>query len=172
MTLPTIETPRLVLRPFVDADAADVERLAGDIRIASTTVHIPHPYPVGGASPWIASLATAFARRERVVLAVTKDGAVAGAVGLSGLARADHDAELSYWIGVPFQGAGLATEASRALVAHAREHLGVERVHASCFHGNAASARVLVKLGMHHVSTTKDAIEKLGRRHDMDHYSF
>jgi len=41
---PIIQTDRLVLRPFTLADAPDVQRLAGDRDIASTTSNLPHPY--------------------------------------------------------------------------------------------------------------------------------
>ena len=46
---PTLETTRLVLRPFTLADASDVQRLAGARAIASTTLNIPHPYEDGMA---------------------------------------------------------------------------------------------------------------------------
>jgi RimJ/RimL family protein N-acetyltransferase len=46
------------------------------------------------------------------------------------------------------QGRGYATEASRALVAHAFEHYGVHRVYGRLEPRNEASARVLEKLGM------------------------
>ena len=48
-----IETARLRLRALDRADAPTIERLAGDWEIARYTAHIPHPYPPGGAMPWI-----------------------------------------------------------------------------------------------------------------------
>jgi hypothetical protein len=45
----TLETARLLLRPFTVADAPDVQRLAGEREIASTTLHVPHPYEDGMA---------------------------------------------------------------------------------------------------------------------------
>jgi len=37
-TVPTLETERLVLRPFALDDAADVKRLAGEWTVADTTL--------------------------------------------------------------------------------------------------------------------------------------
>jgi len=50
---PTLETTRLILRPFTVADAPDVQRLAGDREIASSTLNVPHPYEDGMAEQWI-----------------------------------------------------------------------------------------------------------------------
>lgn len=102
MPQPVLETDRLLLRPYVAADAADVQRLAGDRRIADTTANIPHPYPDGAAERWIAGLAPAFEEGSRVAFAVTLRGTgeLAGTIDLHAVSREHARAELGYWIAV------------------------------------------------------------------------
>lgn len=65
------------------------------------------------------------------------------------LFRSTPDAalEIGYWIGKPYWGQGLSTEAARAIIKEARETLGVEALLAGAFADNPASLRVLQKLG-------------------------
>ena len=53
MKQPNIETPNLILRPFTLSDSLVVAELAGDIRVAETTLNIPHPYRHDLAISWI-----------------------------------------------------------------------------------------------------------------------
>lgn len=72
------------------------------------------------------------------------------AVGMSGLLRRDTlpHPDLGYALLPEFEGQGLASEAGAAVLRHGFEVLGMERVLAIISSGNAASARVLEKLGM------------------------
>ncbi len=144
---PTLRTPRLLLRPFVAADAAAVHRAVAERDVAAMTASIPHPYPDGAALAWIEAQPAAFARGESVLFAVTlAERGVVGAVGLQ-LEAAHAKAELGYWIAKPLWGRGYATEAARAAVGHGFAALHLERIHARVMAANRASARVLEKLG-------------------------
>ena len=169
---PTIETPRLVLRPFVPADAPEVQRLAGDREVASTTLNIPHPYADGMAEAWIASHEPAFARGERLTLAVTgRDGGqLLGGISLRLVAR-DENAELGYWIGRPYWGRGICTEAAAALVAYGFETLGLHRIHASFLARNPASGRVMQKVGMTREGRLREHVKKWGVFEDLEKYA-
>jgi RimJ/RimL family protein N-acetyltransferase len=147
--LPTLTTARLVLRPFEAADAAGVQRFAGDKEVAATTINLPHPYPDGAAEMWINSHAALWEARERLTLAVTEraGGALVGAIGLD-LNAANRRAELGYWIGRPFWNRGYATEAGRAVVDYGFGPLGLHRIMARYLARNPASGRVMQKLGM------------------------
>ncbi len=118
-TRPTLRTERLILRPFEPADAPAVQRLAGDARIADTTLSIPHPYLDGMAEQWIGTHQERFDKGELVNFAITlrDSGELIGAIGLE-VRRSQNRAELGYWIGVPFWNRGYCTEAARAVLAH------------------------------------------------------
>ena len=149
MIRPTIETERLLLRPFGPADAPDAARLASEWDIAATTTNVPHPYSLGDAESWIAGHQAAWEGDAGVTFAVTlrESGALIGAISLR--IERDHErAELGYWIGVPYWGRGYATEAARATLDFGFDELGLNRVYARHMASNPASGRVMEKIGM------------------------
>jgi RimJ/RimL family protein N-acetyltransferase len=166
---PTLHTERLVLRPFVVADAPAVHALVAAREVADTTLNIPHPYPDGAAAEWIATHAAASAAGAAATYAVTESvrdqaglpaaGPLVGAVSLV-VDRRHDNAELGYWIGVPFWGKGYCTEAARAVVRYGFEVLGLHRVHAMHFARNPASGRVMQKLGMRLEGCRREHVRK------------
>ncbi|MGE0432309.1 MAG: GNAT family N-acetyltransferase [Planctomycetota bacterium] len=149
---PILETERLLLRPFALSDAPRVQLLAGDQAIADTTMNVPHPYDAGMAGKWIATHAGLFKAGKICELAIClRDGAEGGElVGALGLVIKPQleQAEIGYWVGVPYQRRGLCTEAVRAALAFAFDHIQVHRVQAQYIVRNPASARVMEKAGM------------------------
>src|SRR3954447_5787867 len=114
MPRPTITTARLVLRPFVPADAPAIQRLASDRAIAASTLLIPHPYPEGAAAEWIAGHDDT---SNNHIFAITlRDGGEAmGAIGLH--VDTNHDrAEIGYWRRGPHWHRGYGSEAAKAIV--------------------------------------------------------
>ena len=67
--------------------------------------------------------------------------------------RGPGEAELGYWVGVPFWGRGIATEAGKELIRHAFRDLGLTRIYCGYFEGNEKSKSVQKKCGFkpHHV---------------------
>lgn len=59
----------------------------------------------------------------------------------------EGNGELGYWIGEPFWGNGLVVEASRTLLRHAFDDLGLSNIFATFKTNNSQSRRVLEKLG-------------------------
>jgi [ribosomal protein S5]-alanine N-acetyltransferase len=171
--LPELLTERLVLRPFVLDDGRAVEQLAGARLIADTTLSIPHPYPTGGGAAWIATHAEAWNHGAGLALAVcSRDGAgvLLGAVSLQ-IAQAHRHGEIGYWIGVDHWGNGFATEAAIAVTTYAFRELGLHRVQGGHFTRNAASGRVLQKLGMQLEGVHRDAYYRWGKFEDVAVYA-
>lgn len=169
---PTLETPRLILRPFAPGDAPEVERLAGDRDIASTTINIPHPYPDGAAEQWIAGHQDAYARGEMATFAIVarESGRLVGAIGLV-IAAQHARAELGYWVGRPYWNRGYCTEAAREILRFAFQDLGLNRVQAAHFTRNPASGRVMQKLGMLREGTMRELFRKRDGFEDADGYA-
>ena len=166
MAQPKLATQRLLLRPFVFADARRIEVLAGDAQVAKGSVRLPHPYPPGLTMRWIASHETAWQTGNGVYYAVTgkESGELQGSVSLQLAERRLADGKmayvgtLGYWLGVPYWGAGRMSEAVMALLAFAFLELGVDRIEASHASDNPASGRVMQKCGL----------QPLGERFDPD----
>lgn len=165
---PTLETERLILRPFRLRDAEKVLELAGDKRIASTTLNVPHPYPEGGAEEWIATHEPLFLDGKIAVFAIIlkESGELIGSIGF-GTIDEGHQAELGYWVGVPYWNKGYCSEAGRAVLEYGFRDRGLNRIHACYLARNPASGRVLEKIGMVYEGTRRQHILKWGVFEDL-----
>jgi RimJ/RimL family protein N-acetyltransferase len=168
---PTLKTERLALRAFTLKDAPDVQRLAGEWEVARTLLSVPHPYEDGMAEEWISGQRPAFERGEGANFAVVlrERGELCGSIGLLINSR-DANAELGYWIGVPYWGQGYATEAAREVVRYGFEQLWLHRIYAGHFGNNPASGRVLRKIGMSYEGTRREHHRKRGEYEDRVEY--
>lgn len=140
-----ISTARLVLRRLVPGDASDVTRLVNDYSVAGNLARVPFPYREQLALDWIASAGEQADSGDAYHLAITRDGALVGCIGLT--LKRNALPEIGYWIGRKFWGQGLAREAGAALLDWAQAKLGVAEVEASALTDNLASQAVLRHLG-------------------------
>jgi RimJ/RimL family protein N-acetyltransferase len=170
-TQPTIITKRLVLRPLELADAGDIQRLAGDWDVASTTQNIPHPYPDGAAEQWIESTHSQYQRGAGVAFAITlREGEeLIGVISL-GIRSQPESAEIGYWVGKPYWNQGYATEAAMAMLDYGFNTLHLNRLYARHMSRNPASGKVMRKIGMQHEGRLRQHEKKWGRLEDMDYY--
>jgi RimJ/RimL family protein N-acetyltransferase len=146
---PTLDTPRLTLRPFAATDAPMVQRLAGARAVADTALNIPHPYPDGAAESFIAFTHAEYDAGDGATFAIVErdSGELVGACGIRITLRFAH-AEMGYWIAEHAWGRGYATEAAGAVLRYAFTQRGLHRVFAHHLTRNPSSGRVLQKLGM------------------------
>lgn len=143
-----IETKRLILRPWEEADAEECFRYAKD----------PLVGPVAG---WPVHTSVENSRQvirevlmvpETYAIVLKENGLPIGSIGLhsNDLAQKADELELGYWLGVPYWGQGLVPEAAEALLRHAFEDLTLARVWCAYYEGNEKSKRVQEKLGFQH----------------------
>ena len=142
----SLETERLLLRPPGPEDAAFFTACLSDYDIAKNLSSVPYPYTEDDAKAFIERVATARAMGEGWCFTVVAKAA-STPVGACGLHLKDGLYELGYWIAKPYWGRGFATEAARRVLAFGFGTVRAERVEAGWFHDNAASGRVLAKLG-------------------------
>jgi ribosomal-protein-alanine N-acetyltransferase len=138
-----IETQRLTLRRFTSSDGLAIHRYMGD---PTVTRWLPEGLlNKAGAQAFADRNA---GRRPRAIAIVERaSGELVGHMAFHPwFVRATH--EIGWAIGRPHQRRGYATEAARALMAHAFETLCCHRVIATCQPENIASWRVMDKLGM------------------------
>ncbi|MCW4116284.1 GNAT family N-acetyltransferase [Aurantimonas sp. MSK8Z-1] len=166
-----ILTPRLRLRMPDIGDAEAMARLADDRHIADMLSVLPHPYGIDDAIAFIET------PRKEIALAVTArdGGAFLGVVSLKPGSHAKA-VDVGYWLGRPFWGQGLATEAVQAMVDFGFEHLAIDCVEVSCRVINGASRRVIGKCGFQFCGTGMIASLAAGRvateRYHMDRRSW
>jgi RimJ/RimL family protein N-acetyltransferase len=166
---PWLDTERLVLRELRLDDAAAIADGAGDPQVARFLIQVPSPYPIGLARRWIAARQTWWREARGITLAIALRGAPSQLLGTASLRRAPSNAraELGYWLAAHAWGHGYATEACRALLDFGFGELKLARVYAHVIAGNAASCRVLDKLGMVCEGVQRSHIRKARVRRDL-----
>jgi len=150
LTIPTLAGARLRLRPLQKSDLDRVVELANDAHIAAMTVAIPHPYKRSDADDWLAHSISSAERGEEIawVIADLASDQVVGAIALTLNPLRKTVATVGYWVGRPFWGQGFALEAARLVLRYAFSDLGLDAVGAWARPENAASIRVMEKLGL------------------------
>lgn len=156
-----LETERLILRPWEEADAEECYQYARDPRVG----------PIAG---WPVHTSVENSRQiirdvlmisETYAIVLKETGLPIGSIGLhrNDLAERNDELELGYWLGVPYWGQGIVPEAAKELLRYAFEDLKLARVWCGYFDGNEQSKRVQEKLGFRYLWTTEDVpVTQLG----------
>jgi RimJ/RimL family protein N-acetyltransferase len=165
--------PRVVLREIQLDDVTDVVAYSADPRVhrfqpwgpdftTEARVYVEHAVAAAHATP-----------RSEYVFALTlpPETRLRGTVWLRVSNPAHGQAEVGYFLHPDVWGRGYATEAARLVVHLAFAELGVHRVIGTCDPRNAASARVLQKLGMRYEGRLRHTMRLRDGWRDSDVYS-
>ena len=162
MRTAVLTSSRLTLDSISASDAAAVFEYCQDPDIQRYT-RVPLPYERNHAEYFTEVYATEAASGAALCLwAVRSNSQLVGTAEL----RFDS-AELGYWIGQPFRGQGLMTEALGMIVSHALDPAGfdLERVTWEAVVGNTASATVVQRNGFT-FDESPAYFDLRGQRHD------
>ena len=155
--VPQLETMRLVLRPLELADAEQIQRLFPHWEIVKhLAAVVPWPYPADGALTFVRDVALpAVARGEQsnwTLRLKTNPEQLIGSIALIHSPSRPHE-NRGFWIGLPWHGRGLMTEAADAVTDYWFNVLKFSVLRISKAAANLASRRVSEKQGMRLVGT-------------------
>lgn len=152
-----LETERLILRPWRDEDADDLYEYAKDPLVGPAAGWPVHTSPENSLS----IIRNVLSEPETYAVVLKSILRPIGSVGimLHGKGSApmgESEAEIGYWVGVPYWGRGLIPEAVRELLRRCFEELGCTGVWCGYFDGNEKSKRVQEKCGFVYHHTVSD----------------
>ena len=157
-----METQRLILRPWTENDAESLYNYAKDPAIGPIAGWPPHT-SVENSREIIRDILSA---PETYAVVLKETNEPIGSVGImfaDGVHSADMqdgDAEIGYWIGVPYW--GHIPEAVQRLLKRCFVELDVKRVWCGHYDGNIKSRRVMEKCGFNYHHTEEGKTSPLG----------
>lgn len=147
----SIKTQRLVLRQF---EQYDIEKLHEICSQPYVLKWMPDwEQPIEQRREWLGWVKKQYplATKEsaRIMLAVTlkETGTIVGMVAVGNKEEVDNEIEIAYFISEEHSGKGYTTEAAKAMLQWAFEHLGMEYIIAIVETDNSSSRRVVEKCG-------------------------
>lgn len=148
-----LETERILLRPFRDADAQDVFAYARDPLVGPAAGWRPH----GSVEESLEIIRTVFSQPHVFAVVLRETGRVIGSAGYVGRKHGEGGRcdELGYAIGSAYWGRGLMAEAVEELLRYGFEERGLDAVWCGHYEENDRSRRVVEKSGFTYALTER-----------------
>lgn len=151
--------PSYNLRRWQKGDERSLVRYANNYHIwRNVRDAFPHPYTSDDAFHWVNMCES---EKIPTVFAIEVEGEAVGCVGI--VLQKDifcKNAEIGYWLGEPFWGKGIITEAVLEVTDYAFRTFNLQRLYAGVMAHNPASMKVLEKAGYHLEAILKKSIYK------------
>jgi len=157
-----------VLRALGVEDADAVYAYARDPAVTEFVTWEPHT-SIEQTVLYLMTVETAYRDAGLLEWGVTLAGS-GELIGTCGFARLELDharGEIGYVVGRAHAGQGYATEAAAAVLRYGFAEIGLHRIEAQCVVDNAASARVLEKIGMRCEGVLASRVRIRGRSRDV-----
>ncbi len=156
---------RCTVRSWRTEDAASLEMNANSRNVWRNLLEsFPSPYTLADAEHWIRHASSGDPETH---FAIAVEKVAVGGIGFDLLKDVHRRAaRIGYWLGEPYWGRGIATEALRAVTEHAFSRYDIVRIAATVFEWNPASGRVLEKAGYVQEARLRKSVTKDGRTVD------
>ena len=166
-----LECSKCIIRDWSPSDEDSLLRFADNRAIWRNMTHrFPHPYTVADAAWWFSYLES---MKEPTSWAIEVDGNAVGGIGVAlGEGVFSRSAEFGYWLGEPYWGRGIMTEAARAVIPYVMSRFGLCRLEAAVFAWNPASMRVLEHCGFVREGISRSSVFKDGEVIDRVVYAY
>ena len=165
------ESRAITLRRLADTDADSMALLANNKKIWDCVRDLfPHPYTPDDAVDFIKRTQTESPHLTFAI--INQADELCGVIGL--VPNEDVyriGSEIGYWIGEPYWGQGIASEAVARMIRYGFDELELERIYAGVFDFNKASMRVLERNGFTREGIRRRAVIKNGQVRDEHHYA-
>ena len=143
-----METERLILRPWRESDAEALFKYASDPDVGPRAGWPPHK----SVEESLQIIRTVFNTPTMWAVELKETGEAIGCVGylpasVSNLQIPDDQCEVGYWIGKPYWGRGICTEALRLVIDYCFKVKHFTVLWGDYFPNNPASGRVMMKCG-------------------------
>lgn len=155
----TLETPRLLLRPYRAEDAPEVAVACRD-ELTQRWLPLPNPYADADALAWCTEIAPRFRTSgDGIEWAAVRrsDDRLIGSFGLKRTDWRGRSSEIGYWVAPWARGEGVAVEAVQAIARWLLLEQGFERMVLRAATGNTASLRVAEKAGFTREGVARNA---------------
>jgi ribosomal-protein-alanine N-acetyltransferase len=148
MNFPEFETDRLYLRPISMDMVVDYKKYFIDYEvIRHLSAVVPWPYPETGVAEFLQTVILPSQGRDRWTWGIFLKSYDSELIGCVDLWRKGTPENRGFWLGKPFWGKGIMTEAVKPVMDYAFESLGFEKLLFSNALGNLRSRRIKEKTG-------------------------
>lgn len=156
--IPTLVTPRLVLRPLRHTDAPQIQRLFPHWEMLEfMAAAIPWPYPEDGARQHLETLLPRMEQGREYDWAITLKAENTGQlIGVISLYPESEEDNRGFWLAQPYQNQGLMKEATFAVNDFAFFQLGMTQLTLNNAEPNHASHRLKEVSGARIIEITED----------------
>jgi RimJ/RimL family protein N-acetyltransferase len=159
-----LDTRRLTLRPLCPGDAERIALHLNNFAVAGNLARVPYPYSAADAVEFLTTRSPDPSPEETGFAIDLGDHGLIGSVGYH---VRDGKPVLGYYLGQPYWGRGIMTEAAKAALEWFFSATERDTIYSGAFSFNRPSLMVLKKLGF--IETGRSTLLCLARNEEVGH---